>query len=137
MVAKSSTMNINGLPDPPSFSKRNKFGGPSQTMQLSNSENPAFRKGAMNKVVSRFFTKDKTGQRGVVEVCYFSSSNVAVAMYDHKRQVLSITFKSKGNPVYEYYQVPKDYWESMKKASSVGRFVYFSVRKRFFYRRVR
>ena len=138
MVAISSSMRITGLPVPPSFSTQQPQSA--KSMQIKSSSSPGLNKGITSgsKVISRFFVKDRTGKPGTVEVCYFSSSNVQVAMFDHKRQVLSITLKGGGRvSVYEYYNVPKEYWEAMKKASSAGRYVYYSVRKRFMYRRVR
>lgn len=141
MVVKTSpSMTLGGLPVSPSMSLFNspiQGGGGPTTMLLQATNNPAMNKGFGPKVQSRFFMRDKLGNRNAVEVCYFASSNVALAAYDHAKMVLSLTFKSKGTPVYEYYQVPRDYFEAMKRASSVGRFVYFSVRKRFHYRRVR
>lgn len=98
-----------------------------KTMQQAYPGNP--------KVTSKFYVKDKN-KRSSTEVAYFSSSNIKVAAYDHKRQVLNVTFLSKGNPVYEYYLVPADYWNAMKRASSVGRYFYFTVRDRFAYRKI-
>lgn len=138
MVAISSSMSITGLPVPPSFSTQQPQSA--KSMQIKSSSSPGLNKGITSgsKVLSRFFIKDKTGKPGTVEVCYFSSSNVQVAMFDFAKQVLSITFKGGGRvSVYEYYNVPKEYWEALKKSSSVGRFVYYGVRKRFLYRRVR
>lgn len=141
-LTPASTMNINGLPEAPSFASHRKLsksgGGSSTTMQLKSNPNPALNKGGItigSKIRSRFFVKDRTGKPSSIEVCYFSSSNVVVAQYDHARQVLSITFSNRS--VYEYMMVPKQFWEQMKRASSVGRFVYYSIRKRFHYRRVR
>jgi len=137
----SSSMTLTGLPTSPSFASLNRLGQGSNTpsMQIQSASSPPLNKSITvgSKIKSRFFVKDRFGRAGNIEAVYFASSNVAVAQYDHARQVLSITFKSKGSPVYEYFQVPKQHWEAMKKASSIGRFVYYSVRKRYAYRRVR
>jgi len=139
-IKNSPSMTVSGLPTAPGFNSKPKPfpRGVSASDTFATSVNPALNKGPMKRVLSRFYMKDKEGRRGAVEVAYFSSSNVAIGSYDHAKKILSITFKGRGRPsVYEYYQVPKNYWEAMKRASSVGRFHYAAIRKRFHYRRVR
>jgi len=139
-IKNSPSMTVGGLPVAPGFgSKPKPFPrGSTASDTFTTSVNPALNKGPMKRVTSRFYMKDRQGRRGAVEVAYFSSSNVAIGAYDHAKKVLTITFKGRGRPsVYSYFQVPKEFWEAMKRASSVGRFHYTAIRKRFYYKRIR
>lgn len=139
MVIKTSpSMRPGGLPQPPSFSTKRKHFPSGATASSTFRDESLTKNVNSKKVLSRFYMRDAQGNRGAVEVAYFSSSNIQVGAYNHARKTLSITFKGgKGrSSVYEYFQVPKEYWEAMKKASSVGRFFYYTIRKRFAYKRL-
>lgn len=90
-----------------------------------------------SKVSARYFVKNPQTSKYQVDVAQFNSSNVAMGAYDPCKQVLQLTFKSGRGSVYEYYQVPPYVWKAMRGASSVGRFVYYAVRLRYHYRRIR
>lgn len=91
-----------------------------------------------SKVTARYYVKNPASGQYQVDVAQFNSSNVAMGAYDPSKQVMQLTFKGgRGGSVYEYYQVPPHVWKALKNASSVGRFVYYAVRLRFYYKRVR
>lgn len=89
-------------------------------------------------VLSRYFIKPKKGLSPSVEVVRVQSSNVKALGYDHAQQLLYITFGGKNRPeaIYRYYQVPAQVFEAAKRASSVGRFVYYAVRMNYYYQKV-
>lgn len=91
-----------------------------------------------SKVAARYYVKNPSSGQFQIDVAQFNSSNVAMGAYDPSKQVLQLTFKGKrGGSVYEYYQVPPYVWKALRGASSVGRFVYYAVRMRYYYKRVR
>ncbi len=55
-----------------------------------------------------------------------SSSNLAAVGYDEKEQVLEIEFNHGG--VYQYFNVPKEEYESLMSASSHGSYFYHNIR---------
>ena len=64
-----------------------------------------------------------------------SSTNVAAVDYDDSRRVLVVQYNSGG--VYEYFpDVPRELYESVIGASSVGRALNGLVKPNFEYRRV-
>lgn len=88
------------------------------------------------KVLGRYFLKQK-GKTTSIEVVQVQSSNIQTMAYDHKSLLLTITFKNaQGSSTYTYYQVPATVFNAAKSASSVGRFVYYGIRKRFYYKRI-
>lgn len=143
MIKTSPSMTPGGLPRPPSFgSKPRAFpGGTTTSDTFRGSNNPALNKAtsAGSKMLSRFFTRNSKGEAGAIEVAYFASSNIVMGAYDFSSKVLRVTFKGKrgAGAIYAYYNVPKEVWNAMKGASSVGRFHYYGVRKSYYYKRMR
>lgn len=87
------------------------------------------------KILGRFFVKDRLSGKKSMEVVYVTSSNLVMAVYAHDRKVLRIQFKN--GSMYDYYGVPPRVFEVLKKVGSKGRFHYRSIRRSYAYKRVR
>ena len=87
------------------------------------------------KILGRFWVYDEISGRKDLEVIYVTSSNVTMVAYSHTRKMMRIQFKNGSQ--YNYYGVPEKVMSTMKKVGSKGRFVYYGVRGRYPYQRVR
>lgn len=112
------------------FSALAKAAAPSRSMKQ---ESPAVDSKAPN-LLSRYYIKPKGGGRASIEVARVQSSNVSILAYNHADSTLTTTFTS--GAVYQYFQVPRAVFEACKTASSVGRFHYYGIRKRYYYKRI-
>lgn len=63
-----------------------------------------------------------------------SSSNVDAVGYDPDGERLYVRFHS--GDIYEYHGVPKDVYEDLLAAPSVGRFLNYEIKGRYSYSRV-
>jgi hypothetical protein len=55
-----------------------------------------------------------------------SSSNLASVGYDAENQILEIEFSHGG--VYQYFDVPKEEYQALMNASSLGSYFYHNIR---------
>lgn len=62
------------------------------------------------------------------------SSCIREAGYDEKTQTMIINFKSGGR--YEFKRVPKDIFDQMIKAPSVGKFFHAHIEKNYQYHKI-
>lgn len=62
------------------------------------------------------------------------SSNVESVGYDEGSSTLQVSFKKGG--MYQYFDVPKDVFEALRDASSVGGYLASHIKGRFRYSRV-
>jgi len=60
-----------------------------------------------------------------------SSSNLASVGYDEKNQILEIEFNHGG--VYQYFDVPKEEYEGLMSANSLGSYFYYNIRNDYEY----
>lgn len=60
-----------------------------------------------------------------VDMFEVNSSNVKAIGYDEEKQIMYVQFLSKGNPVYEYLNVPLSYWQAVQTVESVGSWVHW------------
>ena len=63
-----------------------------------------------------------------------TSSNVASVGYDSATQTLEVEFLS--GSVYQYYNVPENMYDQLKKASSKGKFLHTYIKNAYPYSRV-
>ena len=59
------------------------------------------------------------------------SSNLASVGYDEENEILEIEFKHGG--VYQYFDVPKDKYEALMNADSLGSYLYHNIRDTYGY----
>jgi len=59
------------------------------------------------------------------------SSNLASVGYDEESQILEIEFNHGG--VYQYYDVPKEEYQSLMNADSLGSYFYHNIRNDYEY----
>lgn len=64
-----------------------------------------------------------------------SSSNIAAVGYDAENQILEIEFNHGG--VYQYFEVPKEEYDSLMSASSHGSYFYHNIRGVYQYSKIR
>lgn len=60
-----------------------------------------------------------------IDMYLVNSSNVKAVGYDQENQKLYIQFLSKGNPVYEYSNVPLSLWQALQSVDSKGSWVHW------------
>ncbi|GGF86441.1 KTSC domain-containing protein [Paenibacillus aceti] len=65
-----------------------------------------------------------------MELIPVASSNVAAVGYDESKQVFYIQFKS-SQKVYEHHQVPKEVYNDLINADSVGSFYARNIKKQY------
>lgn len=63
-----------------------------------------------------------------------SSSNIDAVGYDEENDMLGVRFR--GGSVYEYDDVPREEFENLRDAGSVGSYFRENIRERYSYRRV-
>lgn len=63
-----------------------------------------------------------------------SSSNIAEIGYDEARRVLEILFQN--GTTYQYFDVPKQEYDSLIRASSYGQFLNANIKGRYRYARI-
>ena len=63
-----------------------------------------------------------------------SSSNLAEIGYDGSTQTMEVCFKSGGT--YQYFDVPRDIYDELRTAESLGGYLNSEVKGRFRYARV-
>ena len=63
-----------------------------------------------------------------------SSSNLASIGYDSTAQVLEVEFINRA--IYQYYNVPSNMYEELKRAGSKGKFFHQYIRNAYAYSRV-
>jgi hypothetical protein len=94
----------------------------------------------LEKIKGRFFIKDPLSGRKDVEVLYVTSSNLNMLAYSHSRKVLRVEFKGSGKlrraRSYQYYGVPPNIFNALKRANSKGRFFYRAIRTSYAYQRL-
>ena len=94
----------------------------------------------LEKIKGRFFIKDPLSGRKDVEVLYVTSSNLNMVAYSHSRKVLRVEFKGSGKlrraRQYQYYGVPPNIFNALKRANSKGRFFYRAIRTSYAYQRL-
>ncbi|UWU75568.1 KTSC domain-containing protein [Bradyrhizobium huanghuaihaiense] len=63
-----------------------------------------------------------------------TSSNVAEIGYDADSRILEVVFKT--GSVYQYFEVPRQIYEALMQASSIGGFINSNVKGQYRYARV-
>jgi hypothetical protein len=63
-----------------------------------------------------------------------NSSNIAEIGYDEKSYTLEVLFRSGG--LYQYFEVPKQEYEGLRSASSVGAYLSQHIKGKYRYARV-
>lgn len=63
-----------------------------------------------------------------------SSSNLATVGYDEEKEILEIEFNHGG--VYEYYDVPKEEYEALMNANSLGSYFFHNIRDGYEYSKI-
>ena len=62
---------------------------------------------------------------------HVKSSNILSIGYDEKERLLEIEFSNGG--IYKYHEVPKEVYDRLLQAPSVGKFVWSNIRGRYRY----
>lgn len=62
-----------------------------------------------------------------------NSSQIEGTNYDFNHKILTVRFKT---GTYEYYQVPVEKWEGLKKAESAGKYINSDIKPNYEYKKV-
>lgn len=86
----------------------------------------------MEEVIEQFNSLKDTGV--IIPIKVMTSSNIKFAGYSEKAQVLRVKFGSSG--YYDYADVPKEEYEKLITAPSVGSYFYKNIRSQFIYTKI-
>ena len=64
-----------------------------------------------------------------MELKFVESKNIIAMGYDDDTQTMAVQFK--GGKVYHYHHVPRDLYETVRDAPSIGREFAYSIRDQF------
>jgi len=69
-----------------------------------------------------------------MELIQVKSANLSKVGYDEESELLLIVFNS--GSIYEFQKVPKDLYESLMQAPSIGSFFNKTIRNRYVYKKI-
>lgn len=70
-----------------------------------------------------------------MEIKFWNSSTVLSTEYDVEKEILRVEFKN--GTIYEYYKFPKDKWDILTEAESIGKYLNTCVKGAYDYKKVK